>query len=334
MPRSRAALLTRLATAATGATLLLAGCDGGSGSGDERYPHETGARCATEADSPTDCEAAEALAEDVEALDGVDAVTYEFRSIDGEGINELILSVTATDDATAGEVAAAITQGREGLPSVDADRDTSLALSRAGAGLHLDDEDGAAADDAAEVLVAAGGLAAYGVVEVSAAPAEIFVRMPPEARYTDIGPAADAAVALDLPPSIHVVLSGGGSYLSGDGIAAADAQRWDDLVSAAGPDVATVAVDGRDVSVSIDGPRDIRPRDFTFEAYGDRWWPMIRAHLDAVRELGSGASYTIDTNWEQTEAGFDTLLSAVVGPTEEGADPRGWNEPAEDYLDG
>lgn len=332
MHRSRTVLLTRLATAATGAALLLAGCDGDA-DGAERYPHETGARCATEADSPADCEAAEDLAEAVEALAGVEAVEYEFRTIDGEGINELILSVVATSGSAAEEVAAAITAGRAGLPSVDADRDTSLTVSRAGAGLHIDDDDAADATAAAELVVAAGGLAEHGVVQTSLAPAEIWIDLPAEASEAAIGAAAEDVAAAAVDRSVHVVISGSGSYLSGRGLDTADVRRWDAIVAALGPGDPTVAVDGRDVTVTIDGPVDIRPRDFTFETYGDRWWPMVRAHLDAVRDLGSGATYRIDTNWEQTEDGFDTLLSAVAGPADEGPDPRGWNAPAESYLD-
>lgn len=333
MHRSRVVLLTRLATVATGATLVLAGCDGGGTDDSGRYPHETGARCATEADSPADCEAAEDLAEEVEALAGVDTVDYEFRSIDGEGINELILVIHASDEATAEQVAAALELGLAEIGEVDGDRDESIAATRAGVSIHVDTAEQTHLADAAGLLVAAGGLAEHGSVSLNDAGSDVWVNMPPEATYADIGPVADDVAASDIPAWADVLISGGGGYLSGRGLDAEDAERWDALVAAAGPAVATLSVSDREVTVTIDGPTDIRPRDFTFETYGDRWWPMIRAHLDLVRAMGDGAAYVIDTNWEQSDAGFDTILDVTVGRTHGGADPRGWTEAAADYLE-
>lgn len=333
MPRSRAALVTRLATVATGAALLVVGCDGGDADHSGRYPHETGARCATEADSPADCESAEDLAEKVESLDGIDRAEFEFRTIDGEGINELILHLHAADDSTAGAVAAAVDLGLAELPAVDGDRAVSVGVTRSDVRLHLDLGERSGAEEAAGLLVAAGGLAEHGLVSVEDAPADVWVNLPPEASYADIGAVAEDVAASDIPDSADVLISGGGGHLSGHGIDGADVERWDALVAATGPDVATIGIGGREVSVTIDGPTDIRPRDFTFETYGDRWWPMIRAHLDLVRAMGDGASYVLDTNWEQSDAGFDTILDVTVGRTHSRPDPRGWVEAAEDYFD-
>ncbi len=133
------------------------------------------------------------------------------------------------------------------------------------------------------------------------------------------------------------MISSGGSYFSKKDLTEEDAAWWDRLVTATevdgGIEVATIQVGGKDTSVTVEGPGGIRPQDFTFEAYGDRVWPMAQRHLDLVRELGPGATYSIDTNWPQDEDGFDVFLSAVVGPKDDGADPRGWNEAAEAYLD-
>lgn len=333
MHRSRAVPRVRLAAVAAGATLLLTGCDGGATDDGGRYPHETGARCATEADTPADCETAEDLAEEVEALAGVAAVEYEFRSIDGEGINELVLTILAADDATTDDLAAAITSARDRLPSVDGDRDTTLVVTQHDAALTIDDEEDPDVDEAAGLVLAAGTLGDAGFVAVSASPAEIWVNLAPESTNTDVVATARRVVTADLPPSVHVRISGGPSYLGGDALTEEDVTRFEAVVAALPPGAATASVSGRDVSVTIDGPADIRPRDFTLEAYGDRWWPMIRAHLGLVRAMGDGASYVLDTNWEQNEAGFDTIVDVAVGQTQKRSDPRGWDEAAEELVD-
>lgn len=84
---------------------------------------------------------------------------------------------------------------------------------------------------------------------------------------------------------------------------------------------------------------EVEPADLTPTAYGDRLWPLLRAQLDAVRDLAPGTRLRV-SNQSQAEPGgdpeqidVDPLLEVTLG---QGAVPdplrRGWDVGAEDYL--